>query len=435
MRKRDQNGADFKDIEILSEKFVREVAEMDGRAVDALYSEIRFPDDPAARVRDLAADAARQYRERGEAIPEHVEAALDAPAGKVDVPAIIQPLSAIEVRESALVPVRELYSYGRQRALMSGGAKVTPKEEESLAAYASALARQQRADIYDPERNHHDRLREEQYRYNSHRLQKLQMIAVEQMARVRKYEEELAEVNAHMAGGVPHVPAVMTWCTLALLTLTMVPALHDLVFFRLAFGAVAWAASVIGGLLIGTIITWAVRAQSQACVSGRFERWSLVGIASAMCLGVSFMRAPHDPAAYLFTTRVAVIEIGAILVLEAAAWRSRAFAEDWRSLRRARVSVSARLQMAHRELAEREMELQELRTRVDQHIRYVESRWVRHSRIEEIEEMAVKAVRDGYLTGIAENRGRLMGAAGAAESSRGKHSKSTGSKSPRLSRK
>lgn len=300
------------------------------------------------------------------------------------------------------------------------------------AAYAAALARQQRSEVYDPERNHHDRLREEEYRHSSHRLEKVQMAAIDEMAQVRKYEEDVAEVNARLAGGVPHVPAVMTWSTLALLTLTMAPSLHDLVLFRLAVGAVAWAASVIGGLLIGTIITWAIAGLAQACVSSRIERWSLVGIASAMCLGVSLMRTPRDPAAYLFVAGVAVIQIGAVLVLEAAAWRSRAFAEDWRRLRYARVAVTARLHLARRDLGERELELQDLRRRIDQHIRYVESRWVRNTRIEEIEEMAVKAVHDGYLAGIAENRGRLMSAPARPEPSRSKRSK-PGAKSPSLS--
>jgi len=135
MRKREQNGADFKDIEILSEKIAREVAAMDGGAVDVIYEEIRLPDDPAARVRDLAANAARQHREGGDVVPEHVQAALDAPGGTrtVGMPAVVEPVTAIEVRESALVPVRELCRENRARGRgQSGGLCLRPGAAAAL---------------------------------------------------------------------------------------------------------------------------------------------------------------------------------------------------------------------------------------------------------------------------------------------------------------
>jgi hypothetical protein len=73
-----ENWSDFGNLEILSEKLVREVAAMDSDGVDVLYNELRFSDDPAARVQYLACSAAQEYVDRSEAVPQHVRAAIEA---------------------------------------------------------------------------------------------------------------------------------------------------------------------------------------------------------------------------------------------------------------------------------------------------------------------------------------------------------------------
>jgi hypothetical protein len=142
MRKRDESRLDgFKDIESLSEKLAREVGDMDDAAVDALYSEIRFPDNPAGRVQDLACTAAQHFTDNGEAVPEHVCSAMGSAAASraVEIAELIEP------QETPSVPVRELVAYRKQRALASGLLEIASEEQSQVAANAVARALRYRA--------------------------------------------------------------------------------------------------------------------------------------------------------------------------------------------------------------------------------------------------------------------------------------------------
>ena len=55
-----------------------DVADMDEAEVNALYAAIAPGIDPAQRIYESAAKAAQQYRLKGENVPPHVQAALDA---------------------------------------------------------------------------------------------------------------------------------------------------------------------------------------------------------------------------------------------------------------------------------------------------------------------------------------------------------------------
>jgi low affinity Fe/Cu permease len=58
----------------------------------------------------------------------------------------------------------------------------------------------------------------------------------------------------------------------------------------------------------------------------------------------------------------------------------------------------------------------DLQAKIDEHLKYVESRSPRFRSLEEAVAAAIKAVRDGYFAGLAENRGYLVGSSRRAQS-------------------
>jgi hypothetical protein len=53
--------------------------------------------------------------------------------------------------------------------------------------------------------------------------------------------------------------------------------------------------------------------------------------------------------------------------------------------------------------------LRDIENRISAHISYVEERELRHLSIQELENVAVKAILDGYHDGLAANQGRVVG--------------------------
>ncbi|MGH9419695.1 MAG: hypothetical protein ACRD3J_06965, partial [Thermoanaerobaculia bacterium] len=72
-----------------------------------------------------------------------------------------------------------------------------------------------------------------------------------------------------------------------------------------------------------------------------------------------------------------------------------------------------RLEMAQTHLGRCENRLKTLKDAITAHIGYVEERAIRFLHIDQIEATLLKAVRDGYHAGIAQNRGRILGTKGA----------------------
>src|SRR5258706_10963906 len=74
--------------------------------------------------------------------------------------------------------------------------------------------------------------------------------------------------------------------------------------------------------------------------------------------------------------------------------------------------ATAKLNVATTHLERCQDRLEAINRAIKAHINYVEERGVRFHRIEELAATALEAVRDGYHSGIAENRGRILGIGG-----------------------
>jgi hypothetical protein len=116
------------------------------------------------------------------------------------------------------------------------------------------------------------------------------------------------------------------------------------------------------------------------------------------------LRTAEHPPDYALAAGLTLMQISVVLMLHWTGERLRYFYAEWERMEYSRAARTAKVNLARHELAEQKFRLDELKKKIELHIQYVESRWVRHNRIEELEEMAVKAVCEGYAAGIAANR-------------------------------
>ena len=85
---------------------------------------------------------------------------------------------------------------------------------------------------------------------------------------------------------------------------------------------------------------------------------------------------------------------------------------EWEILKRAEDKALASRDAELADLERRQSRLKEVNEAIERKIAYVEDRSHRCVHLPELEAVAIKAVLDGYNAGIAENLGRLRGAAG-----------------------
>jgi hypothetical protein len=111
----------------------------------------------------------------------------------------------------------------------------------------------------------------------------------------------------------------------------------------------------------------------------------------------------------LMPAGLTVLEIGVVLLLEWHASGLRPRHGEWRARNDAIDKATRDRQAARDLLGERRARVEAMTASIDGHIRYVERRRICNAKVGDIESAAVKAVRDGYHAGLAENRGRARG--------------------------
>jgi hypothetical protein len=115
----------------------------------------------------------------------------------------------------------------------------------------------------------------------------------------------------------------------------------------------------------------------------------------------------HD---ILLPISLAAAEIGVILVLEWIGTHQRRIYAEWRTQKTAFDQKADQLAAAESEEGKRFSALKQTRVILHNHIQYVDERLIRRVKAPELEDAAVRTVRDGYLAGIDFNRSRVQSA-------------------------
>ena len=223
-------------------------------------------------------------------------------------------------------------------------------------------------------------------------------------------ESWLSKKAAAGAKPAPH-PALVVVATVVI-ALTMAPTFADRLVSLVSDDILRVVGAGLSGLVLGGLLTGFIlfghgsRGERPvfsyaACVGGL--------LLTLACGGIRFTGAT-DASERLFAVFLTIMESAVVVLLEVKAsslrqelkaWSERKLAED----------------LAIRERDSAKQERDRLKSLVDvvnqkikEHIHYIGTRKPRFATVDDAIAAAIKQVTDGYFSGIAENRGFLMGA-------------------------
>jgi hypothetical protein len=302
---------------------------------------------------------------------------------------------------------KDLYDHGKRRAVESGALVPNSYDQQAIEEHASAIARESHRDLYDPTQHAHDQLLE-----NEHTKRLTDRAEGEQAEKyaaavVRDQEKEAAQVQI---GSPPPKPSrSLQIAASVVIACTIAPTLHDFIFV-MADEFISWLLSLIAGLFMGMFITLMILAGvdmgERRTATNYFGL--IAGILTGLALGGLRVKDARGIGDFIFAIAMTVLEISIVVGLEHIAQQHRTAHQDWMARKAVTDQANGRLKAAQTNLERYQARLKEINDAISAHINYVEERSVRFLRIEEIEATALKAVRDGYDAGLAENRGRVL---------------------------
>lgn len=304
--------------------------------------------------------------------------------------------------ESVLEMQTGLYSHGRNRALQSGTVESRPEDVAALTEHARAMARQTYRDRYDPSQNVHDAMHEAEYKRLLGQRVDAETAAQHAGANLRDAEKKLAD--APKAGPKPHVHPLLIAAFTVAICLTISPTLHDLV--ATSDDMLAWFLATLSSALVGFMVTWAI-------LSGRRSKWEWIGLAAGVSLGIGlcFVRlsATGDAGDKGIAVGLTIVEVATVLLLEWLASGLRTRDAEWLQKHAVEAQAAAAREVAVADCSRWKDKVNELNEAIDGKIAFVENRHNRNIHLPELEGVAIKAVMDGYNSGLTENIGRLRG--------------------------
>jgi hypothetical protein len=299
-----------------------------------------------------------------------------------------------------------LWHHGRNRAIQSGTTEPNQDDIRALEDHSKAMARETYRDRFDPSTNAHDRMHQAEYERTIEQRKESEKGEQHAIANLRDTEKNLARTPK--AGDKPTAPHVLVAAFIVAITITVAPTLHDAVFLTIGDDLLEWFFSSLCAAFVGTMLTLAI-------LSGRRTVWTWVGVGAGLILGIGLgaVRLAHAEGAgdVVMGIGLTIMEIAAVLLLEWLASGLREKEAAWDIKYTTESQVIAQVDAAKIDLARWQTRIKELGDAIASKIAFVEDRHNRNIHIEELEAVAIKAVLDGYNAGVAENVGRIRGAA------------------------
>jgi len=297
-----------------------------------------------------------------------------------------------------------LFQLGRNRGLQSGTTEPRPADISALEDHARAMAKDTYRDRYDPGLNTHDAMHQAEYERNF--ALRTEVEATEQHAAANLRDAEITLAETPKAGPKPTANPLLVAASVVVITLTVAPTLHDSVFEMLVDDLLAWFGAWVSASFVGGMLTLAI-------LGGRRTKWTWIGVAAGATLGVGLgavrLASAEGAGEVVFALGLTVIEIAAVLLLEWLASGLRTSEAEWFARHTIESGAVAARDSAQAELGRWQARLTELNDAIAKKIAFVEDRHNRNIHIAELEAAGIKAVLDGYNSGIAENVGRVRG--------------------------
>jgi hypothetical protein len=305
-----------------------------------------------------------------------------------------------------------LMDHGAKRATESGALEARPDDIVALQEHATAAARDAYRARYEPEANPNDRLREDQFQRVTKRRETVSEQAEHSEVTLRGCEADLARVPD--PGPKPQIPVLLIFGAVFVLALTVAPTIRDFLFDGLEDDLIAWGASLFAGVSFGLFLAWSTLSAAgggSGPDDGEPRRRRGVFGAAGVAIGLGLWRLSGAVGFSDYVTALAltVLELGVVLTLDRFAQLHQARLRDWQARHDDYATAASAATAAAVDLERRRKELLHLEDGVCAHVEYVEDRTLRNLSIDELIRAATTAVRDGYNSGVAANRGRRSG--------------------------
>ena len=321
-----------------------------------------------------------------------------------------------EVAAAERVKIVDLFEHGRQHSRASRATKPDQAALEALEHYADAVARESFRDKYDPTNNDNDGRREAE---QEERLR--ERTAAKESSSVATADAREAENKLGTIPSAGEKPRALLWL-LGLMVFVMAASLTPTLFDRFVASVLDDATGRFLAFLLGFGIGAAVGGSMVYghAESGEHASISHIGFGAGVlvafaCGGIRISDAETSGEVW-FAVFLTLLELGMIGLLEGYAVSLRRRLRDWWPRHLAEQIAVRRRDAAQKEVDRLQKVRADLQGKIDEHLRYVESRSPRFRSLDEAIAAAIKAVRDGYFAGLAENRGYLVGSSRRAQS-------------------
>lgn len=298
-----------------------------------------------------------------------------------------------------------LFRHGYERAAQSGTTKPLPEEQLTLEEHARAMARDTASMPFDPAKNPQDAMLKSEYERDLERRQEVEKGIAYAKAHLREAEFELARTPR--AGDMPNPNQLLLVAFVVAIGITVAPTLHDFVFRTISDDLLVWFCALTSAAFMSAMITFSI-------VHGRHTSWTWIGTLAGVTLGFGLclvrLSSAEGSGEKTFAYGLTIVEIAEVLLLEALAWSLRHREEAWGLVKAAEDRAVHFRDAEIANLSRCQADLKELDEKIHRFIQSVADRQYCSEHLPELETVAVKAVRDGYSQGIADNIGHLRGA-------------------------
>ncbi len=302
-----------------------------------------------------------------------------------------------------------MFDHGYKRAIDGGVLEAREEDTKAIEAHAAKAARECDRDLFDEKLHTHDLMHKaehEKHLADRHHAEEASAFAYAEL------RDRAVEAARSKAGEAPNRN---TWLTVGVvaavaLSISFVLTFHD-VFFLFSDELLSWSVSFAAATVIGVVIAVMILADTK---SGQRSSAHIIALAGGSLVTVGFaaarLRDATTTGEYMFTIALMLFELGLIIGLKGIAMRLRKAEDEYAVKLAHEQQANALLSEATAHYETCKERVQQLDSAVKADIDYVEERHLRYFRIDDLVESMIAAGLDGYNSGIAVNRGVVLGA-------------------------
>lgn len=305
---------------------------------------------------------------------------------------------------------RELFTMARQRAIELGALEVTEEDLRSLIELGLAMAKDAYRELFDPGVHHADQLRQQAFDQLNKERKEADVRVRTAFGSVLELEKQQAQVKPTEKPIQPSLSQLSV--TVMVISLTVAATLHDRIF-TFTDEITAWVISFAFGIFLG----WSVvsltlyHPQTSTTQSGRFNNWQ--GLIAGIGIGIGLLILRLGQSLSFASIAIALcftfVEIAAAALFHRVAHHYHQALQEWQTKNQPYLQLGEQCEVARKHHDIFRQQLQAIDQAIDDHRAYVEERQFRHQQIEEIKELVVKNITDGFNDGVAFNLGRSRG--------------------------